>query len=72
MALSAIWNELIEKSHLVTNEQIKGELFTFKCSPCGQLFPPSEEERSPKEPVAELWWAFLEHVREVHGEDRAP
>jgi PAS domain-containing protein len=60
---------MIEKPLLVTNEQIKGEPFTCKCSLCGQVFMPPDDG-SPKEPMAELWRAFIEHVREVHGEDR--
>jgi hypothetical protein len=69
MAPSAIWNEIIEKPHLVTNERIKGELFTCICSLCGQVFLPVDDG-GPKEPMAELWRTFIEHVRELHGEER--
>jgi len=59
---------MIEKPHLVTNERIKGEPFTCRCSLCGRVLL-NLDDGSSKEPMAELWRAFIEHVREIHGGD---
>lgn len=57
---------MIERPQLVIGPWIKGEPFNYRCSLCGQAFT-LPEDRSPKEAMAELWTAFHEHVREVHG-----
>ena len=58
--------ETIEKPKLEISEYVKGKAFTYQCSLCGQGFLPPED-RNPKEAMKELWTAFNEHVREVHG-----
>ena len=46
-----------------------GDPFAYLCSLCGQEFI-VPEDRSAKEAMAELWEAFNEHAKEVHGEDQ--
>jgi len=58
--------ETIEKPKLEISQYVKGEAFTYQCSLCGQAFL-LPEDRNPKEAMKELWTAFNEHVREVHG-----
>ena len=62
-------NEMIEKPQLVTKPWNIGEPFIYKCSQCGQEFLPPED-RDSDEAIAEVWAAFHEHVREIHGEER--
>ncbi|MGH9431652.1 MAG: hypothetical protein ACRD3T_08925 [Terriglobia bacterium] len=60
-------NDMHDKAELILSDWVKGEPFAYRCSLCGQRFLPPED-RSPKEGMAEVWAAFMEHVREERGE----
>ncbi len=55
-----------EQPVLVVRRLTHTEPLACRCTLCGQLFM-FPEGRSVKEGVAELWAAFDEHVRQVHG-----
>lgn len=57
-----------EKPHLTMSPWIKGQPLLYRCSLCDQTFV-FPEDRAYKEGAAELWAAFLDHVKERHPQD---
>ena len=57
-----------EKANLVMSAWIKGQPLVYKCSLCDQTFV-FPEDRGYKEGAAEVWTAFLVHVKERHPQD---
>jgi hypothetical protein len=56
---------MTEKPLLVLRTWIKGELLSYRCSICDQLFL-LPEDRCPKEALEEVWAAFNEHTHDEH------
>jgi hypothetical protein len=56
------------KPHLTMKPWVEGQPLLYKCSLCEQAFV-FPEDRSPKEGAAEVWAAFLDHVKKEHPQD---
>jgi hypothetical protein len=54
------------RPQLLISPWVRGDLITYRCSVCGQIFL-LPGDRSAKEAMAEVLAAFQEHVGEVYA-----